>query len=385
MRRTILLTMAAALCAIIGGAGCGKKEPKGRPLLPTTTQPASVPKPPPVPGVDENGTGTDELLVNPVPRDRSKDRYTWEDQAPQGALRVICRIPKSSGVALPPNKPIDFKGKTAIKDPATVKPYRAIYNGISSKGYDIKNELEYYQKWNPPLADTASRWLNRPERGGGDLAVNGVAIIVEGIKTGSREELQRGSALVNHRYGRRNYIMGQGNYSGYNIIFVPANEKVIYRSGDHFPCEVSVHSLPTGTPFGQPFIAKALPFKREGMYAGWMLRANPGSATQPRAIPAPSPTFRAQGAYRMSCSRHPWHVGYAVVVDNPYVAVSGAQKSGWPSADGKVSIAGIPPGTWTVRLWHPRIKPVEEVHEIKITRDETTHLVVDFQLPDQLK
>jgi len=181
------------------------------------------------------------------------------------------------------------------------------------------------------------------------------------------------------------YIHGRGNHSGYNIVFIQQNEKVIYRNDDHFPCEVAVKNLRTGEPLGEPFKAKALPFKREGMYAGWIHRANPGSATQPRPIPAASPTFREKGEYHMRCLRHPWQTGYVVVVDNPYVAVAGARNPRHPTGGGKATIDGIPPGTWTVRLWHPLIQPVKERHQVTIERDETTHLIADFKPPKELQ
>jgi len=380
MRPAALVMMALALCG-----GCDKADPRISPRSVATTSPASVHQPPPVPGVDGSAAATDDLLTNPVTRERPKDGYQWDERAAKGSLRVICRIPDSAAVTLPPDKPIDFTGATAIKNPATVEPYRVIYNGISGLGYDIKNEVEYYQKWNAPRVDTPSRWLTRARRGSDrDLLVNGVAIVVEGIKSGSREGLVRGRALVNHRHGRRNFIMGRNNFSGFNVVFVPTNEKIVFGSGDHFPCEISIRNIATGRALGEPFEVKALPFKRDGMYAGWMLRANPGSATQPRPIPAPSPTFREPGVYKMTCLRHPWHVGYAVVVENPYVAVSGARLPDFPSRDGRITISGVPPGTWKVRVWHPLVKPKKAVHEVMIHRDETTHLVVDFLLPDEL-
>jgi hypothetical protein len=389
MKRAFIFAMTAALCAVVC-AGCGEPERPRPPLLPETTRPASVPKPPPVPGVNGESGGTDVLLVKPVGRDRSKDGYRCEDQAPQGALRIICRLPFKK-VTLPAVKHVDFTGGSAIKNPKTVTPYKVIYASYTQAGYDIKNELDYYKNWNPPVVESPLHWLKYQGGSPSVWAVSGVAIIVQGVKAGVREELVRGSASTAHiRSGRTlsGRIAGGRNYSGFNIAFLPCNEKVMLSSHDHFPCEITVASLESGQPLGKVTSVPAYNFPPEGKqgaygmwgsFGGWWM---PGEY-RPRFVG--SPTLRKTGPYRMRCRRHPWQIGYAIVVDNPYVAVSGAQKSGWPSADGKVSIAGIPPGTWTVRLWHPRIKPVEEVHEIKITRDETTHLVVDFQLPDQLK
>jgi hypothetical protein len=375
------LPAALLACAALCG-GCGREDPAPLPPRDDAAEPRDV-APPPVPGLNEDETATDKLLRKPVARDR-KPRYSWEEQAPGGALRVICRIPGEYADP-PPPKHIDFTGPMAIRNPCTVEPYKVIYNGIAPRGYDIRNELEYYRNWNPPAVETPLRWLAGPRRGEGSLSVNGAAIIVEGVKAGARQELARGSVLISHKHRGRNYLLGRNNHSGFNIAFVPPDEKITFASGDHFPCEIIIERLGTGQALGEPFTVRALPFKREGPYAGWMLRANPGSATQPRPIPAPSPTFREKGVYRMRCLRHPWQVGYAVVVDNPYVGVSGARNPRFPSGNGKTTIDKIPPGTWTVRVWHPLIRPAREKHTVEIIRDETTHLIVEFKPPDELR
>ena len=374
-RRFVVL--AAALGVLSAWAGCGDGKGRHR----ATTSPATAPADtaPDIPDMDMNAGAADGPLVKAGPTKRPT-AYALDEKVDTGALRVVCRIP-SIRVTLPELKVVDFKGAYAIRNPKTVEPYKVIYNGISQKGYDIANELEFYKNWNPPLVETPLRWLHPA---GEHMAVEGAAIAVEGIKAGPREELTRGSALINHKYTRINYIQGRGNYSGYNISFIPPDERVVLRSGDHFPCEAIVERHPAGERIGKPWPVPALRFKREGMYAGWLLRANPGSATQPWPASAPSPTLREKGVYRMRCLRHAWHVGYAVVADNPYVAVSGAQKTPWYSRDGKVTLDRVPVGTWKVRIGHPLIAPVQEVHEVKIERDETAYLIVEFKPPAEL-
>jgi len=370
------LWIAAVAAGLLLVAGC-REEDRGP--AETSGGAASRPAPaaPPIPGMDPDAGATDGRLVAPGPPREHKPRYTYNESADSGALRVICRIP-SVQAPLPAPKAIDFQGDWAIRDPATVEPYTVIHDGINQRGYRIANELDFYKNWNPPMVPAGANWLCYPRgaRTGNEAFVNGAAVIVEGIMSGRREELGRGGVLVSHRERRQGYFQGTGNHSACNIAFLPPNEKVVFRSGDHFPCEVAISAWPGGEPLGEPFHVPALPFKREGMYAGWLLRANPGSATQPRPKPAPSPTFRKKGIYFMRCLRHPWHTGYAIVVDNPYVAV--------PSRDGRLTINGIPPGKWTVRIWHPLIRPVKETHEVTIERDETTHLIVDFKSPPGL-
>ena len=49
---------------------------------------------------------------------------------------------------------------------------------------------------------------------------------------------------------------------------------------------------------------------------------------------------------RVKCDIHSWMVAYVGVEPHPYFAVSGA--------DGAFTIAGVPPGRRTVRVWHER-------------------------------
>jgi Carboxypeptidase regulatory-like domain len=47
------------------------------------------------------------------------------------------------------------------------------------------------------------------------------------------------------------------------------------------------------------------------------------------------------------CNVHGWMVAHAGVMSHPFFAVS--------SADGKFSIKGLPPGTYTVEAWHEKL------------------------------
>lgn len=56
-------------------------------------------------------------------------------------------------------------------------------------------------------------------------------------------------------------------------------------------------------------------------------------------------TFRVEstGAFPVGCDYHPWMNAYIFGVDNPYYAVTGP--------DGSFTIDGVPPGTYTVKMW----------------------------------
>jgi plastocyanin len=53
----------------------------------------------------------------------------------------------------------------------------------------------------------------------------------------------------------------------------------------------------------------------------------------------------------LKCNIHPWMRAYVGVVSNPFFAVTGE--------DGTFTLKGLPPGTYTVQVWHEKFPPQE--------------------------
>ena len=63
-------------------------------------------------------------------------------------------------------------------------------------------------------------------------------------------------------------------------------------------------------------------------------------------------TFRKECAATLLCNLHPEMEGWIVAVPTPFFAVTGA--------DGSYRIQDVPEGNITVKIWHPKLKPVQK-------------------------
>ena len=69
--------------------------------------------------------------------------------------------------------------------------------------------------------------------------------------------------------------------------------------------------------------------------------------------PASPVVFDKPGVVTLGCNIHDWMLGYIVVLETPYFAVTGV--------DGAASLRGLPPGDDEVRVWHADLAdPVEK-------------------------
>jgi plastocyanin len=68
-------------------------------------------------------------------------------------------------------------------------------------------------------------------------------------------------------------------------------------------------------------------------------------------VPAQPIIFDNPGVVVLGCNIHDWMVSYIYVSESPYFAKTGA--------DGKAML-DVPPGAYTVRIWHPQLTVTEE-------------------------
>jgi len=63
-------------------------------------------------------------------------------------------------------------------------------------------------------------------------------------------------------------------------------------------------------------------------------------------------TFKKECVATLLCKVHPEMEGFVVAVPTPYFAVT--------KADGTYSIPNVPDGAYTLKVWHPKLKPTQK-------------------------
>lgn len=67
------------------------------------------------------------------------------------------------------------------------------------------------------------------------------------------------------------------------------------------------------------------------------------------------------GVYEVKCDVHAWMSAWIVLVEHPYVAIS--------TADGTFEIGDVPPGAYTLRVWHEGLGELERAVEVTSGED----------------
>ena len=81
-------------------------------------------------------------------------------------------------------------------------------------------------------------------------------------------------------------------------------------------------------------------------------------------------TFEKTGVVSLLCNVHPEMSAFILVVQNPYYAMVDKQ--------GKYKISDVPPGDYTLAVWHPKLKSKNS----KITIQQEGSVTVDFFLDE---
>ncbi|HVS15167.1 MAG TPA: carboxypeptidase regulatory-like domain-containing protein [Thermoanaerobaculia bacterium] len=103
-------------------------------------------------------------------------------------------------------------------------------------------------------------------------------------------------------------------------------------------------------------------------------QANPPfNKAMPATVTEADYTFAKEERFRIKCDVHPWMGAFVTVMDHPFFGVSGN--------DGKFTIDGLPPGTYTIEAWHEFERFPAQTATVTIAGDETKTADFTFQGP----
>jgi plastocyanin len=89
-------------------------------------------------------------------------------------------------------------------------------------------------------------------------------------------------------------------------------------------------------------------------------------------VPAQAIVFDKPGVVVLGCNIHDWMVGYIYVSESPYFAKTGT--------DGKALVSDLPPGIYSVRVWHPQLDATEESTRRSVDVSRIRHVEVGWKL-----
>jgi hypothetical protein len=90
--------------------------------------------------------------------------------------------------------------------------------------------------------------------------------------------------------------------------------------------------------------------------------------SEEQVIPTNAP-FSAPGLVIVRDADHPWPTAYIAVFDHPYFAVT--------APNGSFTIGGVPPGRYTLRVWHERATAPAQTVDVPPSGSATVSLVLN--------
>ena len=145
-------------------------------------------------------------------------------------------------------------------------------------------------------------------------------------------------------------VLGPGNTMGNILVSVknapagkptPTEPVVMDQKG----CQYTPHVM--GIMVNQPFKILNSDGLLHNVHALPKVNAQFNAAMPPTMKEKMEKFTKAEGTFAIKCDVHPWMQAFIQVFPHPFFAVT--------KADGKFSIAGLPPGTYTLEAWHEKL------------------------------
>jgi hypothetical protein len=91
-----------------------------------------------------------------------------------------------------------------------------------------------------------------------------------------------------------------------------------------------------------------------------------------KGTPADPILFDRPGPVTLGCNIHDWMTAYVFVSESPYFALTGA--------DGSAVVPDLPLGSYSVQVWHPKIKGESESTSQQISVDGDSSNALRFEI-----
>ncbi len=100
----------------------------------------------------------------------------------------------------------------------------------------------------------------------------------------------------------------------------------------------------------------------------WPKKNRSANIAMPGSVKKMTTKFRRPERVKVTCDVHPWMIGWFIATDNPYSEVT--------SKSGAFELADVPPGTYTLDLWHEKLGMQEQT--ITVEPGKTTKIEFVF-------
>lgn len=166
---------------------------------------------------------------------------------------------------------------------------------------------------------------------GADQGVRNVVVAIEGIRRGKRQRREGG--IIDQKDCRYDP----------HVVLVPVGASLTIKNSDGILHNVHSHSV-VNPPFNKP---------------------------QPKFKKTLKETFAKAEILRLTCDAHTWMSGWVVVHEHPYYVVTDEQ--------GNFSLTEVPPGEYTLRIWHETLGEKRQSITVKSGANES--LRIELSVP----
>lgn len=90
---------------------------------------------------------------------------------------------------------------------------------------------------------------------------------------------------------------------------------------------------------------------------------------QPKTVPVMTHSFEVPERIKVKCDIHKWMNAWFIVVDHPYTVIT--------TTNGNFRMTDVPPGTYTIGVWHEKLGP--QTQKVTVKGDEDVSVIFELK------